>query len=102
MFRKKSLYLVTLLALTLVTACRSKPPHREENPGPIFLSTRPPEARVVLGKLELYTPCHLPEGTSRGAKIEISKPGFVTFNGRLKELTQVGINSYEMTLVKAP
>jgi hypothetical protein len=100
MHRTKSLCLLALLALAPVMACRAKPPHREENPGPIFLNTRPPEARVVMGKLELYTPCNLPEGTSRNVNLEISKPGFATFKGRLKELTQVGINSYERVLVK--
>ena len=76
--------------------CRS---NSSASPGPIYLSTRPPGARVLIDNVEFFTPCSLPKWVFVDQTIEISKAGYQSYRGPLIDLVQSGANSYTMDLV---
>jgi len=92
---KRTLFAGILLLSAL--GCRS---NDSSDPAPLYLSTRPPGARVLVDNVEFFTPCNLPSWISIDQTIEISKDGYETYRGPLIDLVQSGSNSYNLTLVK--
>ena len=104
--------LITVAAIVLaapaagfLSGCQTyKNPHGRQNlPHVIRIVSDPAEAklRLVRQNLILYTPADIELEIKSGDTLEITKKGYLPFRGTLRDMPQIALNTYQVTLQKA-
>lgn len=93
--------LCTALLLSCLAACNYSNAHgSQDSPPTQFLETDPPGATVLFVRRNqtLRTPAELPIEFSPREEIEISKAGFRTWRGTLRDVPRTASRSYRLAL----
>lgn len=99
--RALSLTLLLGAGTAAMTACNWANPHGDQDLPPIKrLVTEPRGATVTLERLNrVYeAPCDLPEDVFLDEELIISKPGYLSYRGLLRDLPQPARGTFKCTL----